>query len=401
MELSWSWTLGRATSTPPHFPTSIQGSSGVTDASSTARRVEFAATGTIAMLWGFAFWQSWICQGLYADGANWLLKMLLQPGFTDGPLHPRAYAIMLFQAPAVLALKLGVTDIHWLARLLSFGMYALPTVLFSMALLRARRNEAVLAVTIAAASILFMSTSFHISCETNPAYAAAILIAVWLVTASHLTVGDAATLVLIAGLSTRLYEQYVYLGPLLALMVLWAIARAPARPALATALHGVAAALLFISMIVAMLSLLAFNADGEEHRYLAGVVGSVWDFRFNIQFDLLLVAAALFVLWALLRPADLVRPWPYLVAGLPVLLVMLSPLLVWAERFVAPPYSWTQPASRTIAGPIAAAIVLILWLSRRRRATSPPIATLREPRAAGRLLLLACAMFAAMVPWRL
>ena len=70
-----------------------------------------------------------------------------------------------------LALRLGVTDLNWLAKLLSFGMFALPTAIYHLALVRAREDAALLAAVIIAIAAIFMTTSFSIVGEYNTAYA--------------------------------------------------------------------------------------------------------------------------------------------------------------------------------------------------------------------------------------
>ena len=362
--------------------------------------MRIAAIGPIVLLWAFALWASWMFKGLYADGSDVLLEMVGIQWFTGGPFDPRAHAILLTETPAVVAMKLGVRDLRWLARIYSFGLYAVPTALYSMALLRARKDAVVLATTIAALAIIFMTTSFHIGSESHAAYGIAILVAVWLVTAPRLTTTDGAALVLFATFGSRVYEHHVYLGPLLALMTIWAIARARARPPTAATLYGVAAAVFLFGMIIAAKSLRDFEATEIDRRYLETTIGMFWAFRFNVQLDLLLLAAGLLLAWGLLRPGDFDRPWPYLAAGVPIVLVALSPLLVVIERLVSPPYSWSQYASRTVAGPIAASAVLFLWFQAARRSARLPVfAVLRRPRAARNAVRLASAMFLATLPW--
>ena len=362
--------------------------------------VDLVSGGTVALLWISALWKSWECQGLYSDGSVVLTEILGYQRLIGSLLTPRAYAALVAEAPTVLALKLGVTDLHWLARFLSLGYYLLPTTLYSWAVLRARRDRGVLAVAVGAIAIVFMTTSFHIGCESGSAYAAAILMAVVLVTAPRLGVGDGTALVAVAGLSTRLYEHYVYLAPLLSLMTLWAIVRAPSRPVLAAALHGIAAVVLIAGMVIAARSLLDYRASEEDRHYMNRVIGSVWDFRYNILLDLLLLAAGLFLAWGTLRPGDLERPWPYWTAGLVALAAGLSPLLVFTDRIVHPTYAETQFLSRTVAGPIAAGAIVFLWLYASRRGSAlAVVAALKRPRVARSCLLLASAMFIATLPW--
>ena len=343
--------------------------------------------------------------GLFADGTVSLLAMVIDQSFTVGFDDPRGHFAMLTQSPVMLAMVLGVTDLRWLARLYSLALFALPTALYTLALLRARNDAVALAATIAAITLVFMTTSFFIVGEFSTAYAAAILTAVWLATASRLRVPDGIVLVAIAAFVMRCYEHYLYLGPLLALMTLWAIVRAPSWPAAATALYGIAAILFLTSTAIAAQSLIENAAVGAEKAYMATTLAETWQFRFNIQLDLLLMAAAIMVVWGTVRPHDLERPWPFLtpywIAGLFVLLVALSPLLIVAQAFVAPPYSTSQQTSRTAVAPLAVAAVLFIWLQASRRCAGllPLFSVLRKPQAARRLVLFASAMLVATVPW--
>ena len=71
-------------------------------------------------LWALAIWHSWMSRGLFVDGGPTLVLMMHNHGyalFWDA----RQTLTAVTQAPAALALKLGVTDSHLLARLLSAG----------------------------------------------------------------------------------------------------------------------------------------------------------------------------------------------------------------------------------------------------------------------------------------
>ena len=61
---------------------------------------------------------------------------------------PRLYAMVIGQVPIMTALFLGVTDLHLLARLLSLGLFAVPTALYSLALMRVKDDAVLLAARI-------------------------------------------------------------------------------------------------------------------------------------------------------------------------------------------------------------------------------------------------------------
>src|SRR5215813_12068182 len=196
---------------------------------------------TVCLIWGLALWHSWESRGLFVDGSAFLVQIARREWFFDFYL-PRLYAMVLGQIPVITGLWLGITDLHQLARLLSIGLFALPTALYHLALVRARHDAVLLGTVIAALAVVFMTTSFFIVGEYNTAYAIAILVAVRLATAAELTVLDGVFLAVIGLLGTRTYEAMLYLGPLLAAMIAWRVWRAPSRPWLPVFLHLLSAA---------------------------------------------------------------------------------------------------------------------------------------------------------------
>lgn len=372
---------------------------GAAGTSSSARAVVGAVIG---LLWALAFWQSWECRGLYADGSVFFLDMILNgvviPDFGD----PRGYAAMLPQYPPLLAMQFGVSDLHWLARLYSLSLFGLPMALYSVALVRATRDPVILAATLAVIATVYMTTSIHIIGEYHIAYACAVFAAVWLITASGLRAWDGLILAIVAAVTTRCYEHYVYLGPLLALLTIWVLARAKAKPWLPAVLYGVAMALFLFGGYVAADSLIGIYASSEQRTYLESVLNGARGSYLNLQLDLLLVAAASIVVWGMLRPDDLRRPWPYLAAGLFLLLAAASPALVLVKGVIQPPYFTAQYASRTVAGLLTAAFVAFVWLHASGHATRlRALLVVKEPRVAQRLVILAGAMIVATMPWNI
>jgi hypothetical protein len=357
-----------------------------------------AAAGTILLLWCAALWHGWESRGLFSDGAEFLLDMVRNHRFGSLFWEPRSHVVYLTQAPVRLAIWLGVVDLHRLARLYSFVLFGVPTALYSLALWRARDDALVLATSIAAIAIVFMTTSYFIIGEYNTAYACAILAAVYLATAPEPRTGDGVVLLLVAVLAARSYEHLVYLGPLLSGIMLISVVRGRSSSRAAVILYLLAVAWFLYGATVAAFSIMGWFDDNSQ--YTLSLVTHASDVRFNIQLDLLLAAVAVLALWSAFGVERLQTRWPHLAAGVFVLLLALSPLLVVAERFVAPPYAWTQQASRTAAGALTAAIVAFLALQAPWAKPGLPIAVaLRAPRAAGRLLVLAMAMLAATLPW--
>ena len=155
---------------------------------------------TVGLIWGLALWHSWESRGLFVDGSAFLVQIARREWFFDF-YAPRLYAMVVGQAPIMTAVFLGVTDLHLLARLLSLGLFALPTALYHLALVRVKDDAVLLAAVIAAIAVVFMTTSFFIVGEYNTAYAIAILVAVRLATAERLTVLDGLFLAVIGAAS--------------------------------------------------------------------------------------------------------------------------------------------------------------------------------------------------------
>ena len=348
---------------------------------------------TIGLLWGLALWHSWESRGLFVDGSAFLVQIARREWFFDF-LGPRLYAMVVGQIPIMAALSLGVTDLHLLARFLSLGLFFMPTALYHVALVRAKDEPVLLAAVIAAVAVVFMTTSFFIVGEYNTAYAIAIAVAVRLATAERLTVPDGLFLVVIGFLGMRTYEVMIYLGPLLAAMIVWAVRRAPSRPILASGLHLVAAALFLAGMVVAVGSLI-YPHSAEHVVVTATTALNFWQ---NMQFDLAFGAALVVVLWALVRPKDLMSDKPYRWAGLCLLVLALSPLLSLSDTLVRP-LAKSQYVARTAAGLVIATIVAFMWAYRSELgARMKALAVLRTPEAARRFLTFALLMMLAVLP---
>jgi hypothetical protein len=348
---------------------------------------------TICLIWGLALWHSWESRGLFVDGSAFLVQIARREWFFDF-YTPRLYAMVLGQVPIMTALFLGVTDLHLLARLLSLGLFALPTALYHLALVRVKDDAVLLAAVIAAIAVVFMTTSFFIVGEYNTAYAIAILVAARLITARELTVVDGLLLAVIGLLAVRTYEVMLYLGPLLAAMTIWAIWRAPQRPWAATFLHLLAATGFIAGMAVAIGSLR--RPFSEEH--LDDTIHTASNFWQNLQFDLALAAALVVVVWALARPRDMAAAKPYVWAALFLVILALSPLLTLGDTLVRP-LAKSQYVARTAAGLVTAGIVVFMWgYGSALRGRLAALAVLAKPEAGRRFLVFALLILVANLP---
>jgi hypothetical protein len=348
---------------------------------------------TIGLLWGLALWHSWESRGLFVDGSAFLVQIARREWFFDF-YAPRLYAMVIGQVPVMTALFLGVTDLHLMARLLSFGLFAIPTALYHLALVRAKDDAVLLAAVVAAIAVVFMTTSFFIVGEYNMAYAIVVLAAVRLATAERLTFYDGLVLVALAFLGMRTYEVMIYLGPLLAAMIFWAIHRAPSRPILPTVLHVAAAGMFLAGMVIAAGSII--KPFSEDH--LSDTVTTAANFWQNMQFDLVLSAALVVVIWALVNPRSLLGTRPYRWATFFLVLLALTPLLSLSDTLVRP-LAKSQYVARTAAGLVIATIIVFIWAYRSRLgAKLPALAVLRLPEASRRFVAFALLMLLAGLP---
>lgn len=348
---------------------------------------------TVGLLWTLVLWHSWECRGLFVDGSAFLVQIARREFFFDF-YGPRLFAMVLGQVPIITAVFLGVTDLHLLAQLLSLGLFAIPTALYHLALLRVKDDPVLLSAVLASIGVVFMTTSFFIVGEYNTAYAIGIVVAVRLATAKELTVADGAFLVAVGLLAIRAYEVMLYLGPLLALMISWTVYRIRSRPVVATTLYLLAVLPFLGGMWVAADSLI--HPFSQDH--LSRTAATVLDAYQNIQFDLALGAALVIFGWAVFRPEDLAGRKPYIFAGIFLLLLALSPLLVLTDTLVRP-HAKSQYTARSMAGLVVATIVVLVWLY-----TSPlgtriaSLVALRRPEVSRRFLAFGCLMLIAILP---
>ena len=348
---------------------------------------------TLALIWSLALWHSWESRGLFVDGSAFLVQIARREWFFDF-YAPRLYAMVVGQAPIMTAVFLGIDDLHLLARLLSLGLFALPTALYTLALARVKDDPVLLAAVIAAIGLVFMTTSFFIVGEYNTAYAIAIVVPVRLVTARELTVLDGLFLAVVSGLAIRTYESLIYLGPLLSVMVVHTIWRIRERPWFATSLYLLSIAGFIGGMMVAIRSIV--KPYSVEH--LDETIETAANFWQNVQFDLALAAILVVVVWGLLRPDDLTSRKPYRWAIACLVILTLTPLLALSDTMVRP-LAKSQYVARQAAGLVIITIVLFIWFYGALLVDRlPAFRVLRNPVASRRFLGFSVLVAIAIVP---
>jgi hypothetical protein len=347
----------------------------------------------VILLWALALWHSWSCRGLFVDGSAFVIQIVTREWFFDF-YPPRLFAMILGQIPIMTGVRLGVTDLHWLAILLSLGLFGLPTLLYQMALHRAKQDPVLLAVVLAAIGVVFMTTSFFIVGEYNSAYAIAMLTAVHLATVREMKVRDALGLLAIGVLAIRTYEAMIYLGPLLAAMVLWTLWRHRFRPVLAAAIYLAVAVCFLLGMMVAIDSVVhPWSQSHLDETYVTAK--NFWQ---NMQFDLAFGGVLVVVLWGLARPGKLAQSSPYLWALIPIGLLALSPLLALTDTLVRP-LAKSQYVARSAGGLVIVAMVIFIWIYGSEAAGRiKSLAVLRTPEAARRFLGFACLIGLGVLP---
>jgi hypothetical protein len=158
---------------------------------------------------------TWRC--LFADGSYYFLRVLQAGTFTE-MLVPRSYAAYLFQLPVVIAMKLGVVQLHWLA--VAFGIGCLsswPVALWLCHQMAPRRFWLVmLACAAGYLNAAFMAVGEHIVAHAFfwPALFAILFV-------RPLTPRAALYLLASALILTHSYESLLFLGPPLVILIVW------------------------------------------------------------------------------------------------------------------------------------------------------------------------------------
>lgn len=345
------------------------------------------------LIWVLAVWHSWVSRGLFVDGSAILLYMMQLEGYALFA-YARKGVQAVTQTPAALALHLGVTDTHLLARLLSAGMFLAPTALYHACLFRARRDPALLGAVLLGIAVVFLPTSFFILDEYNVQLPAVLLVVLVLATAERPTIRDGLLLVVVAALLFRSYETVLAFGVLLAGMVLHRVGRWRIRGA-ATWLYLVAALILLAAAASCLYYLLGWHRDEAEVGAAAAGSALFWT---NLQFVLPLVAVSIVVVGALVRPSLVQARALYLAAGLLLVLLALSPLL-WLTTGEMRPLPKSHYHTRLVASGVMAAIAIAIWLYAVMPALGPKALSILSQAGAGRrLMLFAVAALLAGVP---
>ena len=347
---------------------------------------------SVALIWTLTLWNVWWARGLFVDGHSLLLAMLEEQGFVMF-FDQRLYLMVLTQVPALLAIKLGVKDTELLARLLSLGLFVVPTAFYYAALFRARRDPLVLAAVVGAIAVVYMPTSFFIAGEFNSLCAIAIFTATLLATGERLTLRDGLLVAATALLALRSYELTAFLGPLLAGLVAWRVVASGWRTYTAV-LYALAAILFVASGVIGGEAMINPHKDG----FVGGAIVNALNFWRNLQFVLPLIALAILAVTALAAPRKLQSRGIFLWPAFLLVVLAASPLL-WLTGGDIRPFPKAQYESRIAATVLAAIIaVAIVTVAAAPRMLARSLETVRRPEVMRSVLLLQFAALLAALP---
>src|SRR5258708_26239289 len=134
---------------------------------------EFAYRAVVMLLWALVALNSWVCRGLFWDGASFLAIVLDTRTFHD--FYPaRAHVACVTQAPVLLLIKAGVTDTRLLSIVYSATLFALPTALYHFARWRVRTDAVLLGAVLALLAVVYLPAWFFIIVVDLTTYSAAL-----------------------------------------------------------------------------------------------------------------------------------------------------------------------------------------------------------------------------------
>lgn len=295
-------------------------------------------------------------RGLYGDGAYYFWSELQAHGFYFYP--SRVVAQFVTQLPVVTAMNFGVSDVSVLARLQSFGVAAIPMIMWVLAFYVLRRSW-MFWPFVAMFAVTFLNSGFLSIGEYNFAYALVALCAAIMLVG---TFGRWGLLGLVAA-SAMLpfsYESLAHLGPLLSVLVLIRLRgafKSDLRDRLKITALFIALAMYVAATIISVVWIV-FPRDATN---LAGAADFSWPLFNDRQLVLSGALATVYILAACFG-GPRIRRWAAIPLGL--LSLILIDHAFWDEP-------WKAFGSRAVTGValfVLLAVIVIGRLREERRA---------------------------------
>ena len=213
----------------------------------------------------------WVGRPLYADGAFYLFALLNDPSVTAWA-WTRDGANVITQVPVILAMRAGVSDIAWLARIYGAALYAPPLLAYAATTWLSRRDPHLFVGNAVFVVACFLPISIFIIGEFQILYALFWCAFVLLITGNaDRPPGSAIVLALAFGMADT-YAISVLLCPLAMLAALWRINVTDSRPArriLILAMVPLAA-----GTVIGALGILVTRDPGNEGQFLQALLRS-------------------------------------------------------------------------------------------------------------------------------
>lgn len=357
---------------------------------------------SVVLIWALAVWNVWLARGLFIDGSHALLTMMFSHGYALF-YASRETLMAVTQTPAAVAILLGVTDTHLLGRLLSAGLFFVPTAYYHLCLHKARHDPALLGAVLLTIAVVYLPTSFFAMGEYNTIMPAMLFVALVVATAQRPTTADGALLVGTALILMHSYDTMLAFGLLAAAMLAWRMSTFGGRgPGIGFHLGYelyLGATLLFMAAATqALFSLMSLLGEQPQGQLVETVVGMRL-FWTNVQFVLPLGAIVIVAIAGLVSPRLLEGRGLYLAAGVLLVLLALCPLMWLTADGTGRPLARSHYHTRIVSGFVAAAIVIAIWLYAARPGWAPrALATLSQARGGRNLMLFGLAAFLASLP---
>jgi hypothetical protein len=338
------------------------------------------------LLWALVALNSWVCRGLFWDGASFLAIVLDTHTFND--FYPaRAHVAWVTQTPVLLLAKAGVSDTRILSMVYSATLFALPTALYQLALWRVRADAVLLGTTLAILAAVYLPTWFFIIGEYHTTYAAATAAMAILLTGHGLNRRDGAILCGLGALCLASYEAMIYLGPFLAAATVWSMVRRhppeQSTDGVARLLGGIAALAFMCGAVVATGAVIEY----WDHAYFTRVRHATLDFWQDLQFIVPLTGLGVLSVVSIIWPSWLKGGAPLVAVGV-VAAVLVS--TIWFRQILNPEAMLFPPAhyvARTGAGGMLVAFLAAMWVHVAWRAAPPRLLDiLRQPLVGRRLV---------------